>query len=90
MPTREPSNRAMAAALRLWHAEISWVTDDPATLRQLADGLRTLSDACPADDCRSRDPVRGYAHARQLMAAHADHGCPRYSTAAEYTTGTRP
>lgn len=89
LPTREPSNSAMAATLRRWHTETSFVTDDPAILRRLADGLRTLPDEHPTDDCHSRTPVRGHSHAHQLMAAHAGHHCPCYLTAAQYTTGTR-
>lgn len=90
LPTRQPSNPAMAATLRLWHTRESWVTDDPAILHRLADGLRALPDEQPTDDCRSREPIRGHAHAHQLMAAHAGHDCPRYTTAAQYTTGIRP
>ena len=45
LPTRAPHNLAMAATVRLWQAGKDWVTDDPAVLRRLADGLRAL----PAD-----------------------------------------
>ncbi|MBF6351955.1 hypothetical protein IU448_23485 [Nocardia flavorosea] len=89
LPIRQPSDPAMAGTLRLWHAREAWVTDDPAILRRLADGLRHLSDEHRADDCRSQEPIRSYSHAHQLMAAHADHTCIRYTTAAAYTTGKR-
>ncbi|MEU4314272.1 hypothetical protein [Nocardia sp. NPDC024068] len=90
LPTREPSNPAIVATPRLWHTETPFVTDDPVILRRLADGLRTLPGEHHTDDCLSRTPVRGHSHAHQLMAAHAGHHCPRYTTAAEYTTGIRP
>lgn len=89
LPIRAPHNLAMAATVRLWQAGRNWVTDDPAVLRRLADGLRAL----PADHstayCRSPEPIRGYAHAHQVMDVHAAHRCPRYEAAAEYAAGAR-
>ncbi|MEU4836849.1 hypothetical protein [Nocardia testacea] len=89
LPNRQPAGPAMVATLNHWQAGKSWVTDDPAILRRLAEELRGLPDDRPTNDCRSCDPVRGRAHAHQLMAAHAGHDCPRYTTAAQYTTGIR-
>lgn len=90
LPTRQPSTPDIATTLRLWQTRESWVTDDPQLLRRLADGLRTMTDENPTDNCRSREPIRGHSHAQQLMAAHAGHTCPRYITAAEYTREPHP
>lgn len=86
LPVRAPHNLAMAATVRLWQAGKRWVTDDPVILRQLADGLRALPADRPAAHCRSRDPIRGYAHAHQVMDVHAAHRCPRYEAAAAYAS----
>lgn len=88
LPVRTSTNRAMAATLKLLQAGTPWVTDDPNILRRVADGLRALDS--PTPHCRSRDPLRGYAHAHQVMAVHAPHRCPRYEMAAEYAAGVRP
>jgi hypothetical protein len=64
----------MAATLKLLQAGKTWVTDDPKVLRQIADGLRNLDQ--PTTHCRSQAPIRGYAHAHQVMATHAEHRCP--------------
>ncbi len=80
LPVRVPRNRAMAATIRLWH------TRNRARLEAVAVGLRALD--WPAV-CRSQDPLRGYAHAHQVMAAHAKHRCPRYRMAGEYTRVAR-
>lgn len=89
LPVRAPHNLAMAATVRMWQAGKRWVTDDPVILRQLADGLRALSADCPTAHCRSRDPIRGYAHAHQVMDVHAAHRCPRYEAAAAYASEVR-
>lgn len=89
LPTRAPHNLAMAATLRLWQAGRHWVTDDPAILRRVADGLRALPADHPTAHCRSQEPIRGYAHAHQVMGVHAAHRCPRYATAAEYAGEAR-
>ncbi|GGL37714.1 hypothetical protein GCM10011588_60510 [Nocardia jinanensis] len=78
----------MAATLKLLQAGKTWVTDDPRILRQIADGLRTLDHH--ATHCRSQAPIRGYAHAHQIMATHAAHHCPRFDAAAEYAAQARP
>ncbi|WP_157120353.1 hypothetical protein [Nocardia fusca] len=58
-------------------------------LRRLADGLRTLPAEHPTAHCRSHEPIRGYAHAHQVMDVHAAHRCPRYAAAAEYAAEAR-
>ncbi|WP_280400219.1 hypothetical protein [Nocardia carnea] len=78
----------MAATLQLLHAGKAWITDDPRILRRIAEGLRTLDH--PAPYCEYTDLIRGYAHAHQVMAAHAAHRCPRYEAALEYTERARP
>ncbi|MGW0006195.1 hypothetical protein ACWDT6_20425 [Nocardia grenadensis] len=88
LPFRAPRNRAMAATLKLLQAGKTWVTDDPKVLRQIADGLRNLDQ--PTTHCRSQAPIRGYAHAHQVMATHAEHRCPRFETAAEFAARARP
>lgn len=89
LPTRAPHNLAMAATLRLWQAGRDWVVDDPVILRRLAEGLRALPVDQPTAHCRSREPIRGYAHAHQVMDVHAAHRCPRYDAAAEYAAEAR-
>ncbi|WP_328388151.1 hypothetical protein [Nocardia sp. NBC_00416] len=79
----------MAATIRLWQASRNWVTDDPAVLRRLADGLRALAVEHSTAYCRSQDPIRGYSHAHQVMDVHAAHRCPRYEAAAEYASEVR-
>ncbi|GGL30783.1 hypothetical protein [Nocardia jinanensis] len=79
----------MAATVRLWQAGKNWVTDDPAVLRRLADRLRALPAEHSTVHCRSREPIRGYAHAHQVMDVHAAHRCPRYAAAAEYAAEAR-
>ncbi|WP_327149744.1 hypothetical protein [Nocardia sp. NBC_01329] len=78
----------MAATVRLWQAGMEWVTADPAVLRRVADGLRALPLDHSTAYCRSREPIRGYAHAHQVMDVHAAHRCPRYEAAAEYAAGS--
>lgn len=87
LPTRAPHNIAMAATVRIWQAGVKWVVDDPAVLRRIADGLRALPADHPTAYCRSPEPIRGYAHAHQVMDVHAAHRCPRYEAAAEYASG---
>lgn len=89
LPVRAPHNLAMAAAVRVWQAGRKWVTDDPVILRQLADGLRSLPTGYPTAHCRSGDPIRGYAHAHQVMDVHAAHRCQRYEAAAAYASEVR-
>ena len=86
LPARVPHNSAMAATLRLWQAGRNWVNDDPEILRRLAHGLRRLSADYPTAHCRSEDPIRGYAHAHQVMDIHVSHRCPRYAVAARYAS----
>lgn len=88
-PARAPHNLAMAATVRLWQAGRDWVTDDPAVLRRVADGLRALPADRSTSYCRSGEPIRGYAHAHQVMDVHAAHRCPRYAAAAEYAAEAR-
>ncbi|MEU1984799.1 hypothetical protein [Nocardia sp. NPDC019395] len=78
----------MAATLQLLHAGRTWITDDPRFLRRIADGLRTLDH--PTAYCANQDLIRGYAHAHQVLAAHAGHRCPRYRAALDYTAKARP
>lgn len=78
----------MAATLQLLHAGKTWITDDPGILRRIAEGLRTLDRPTPY--CENGDSIRGYAHAHQVLAAHAAHRCPRYEAALEYTAQVRP
>lgn len=89
LPVRAPNNLAIAAAVRLWQAGRNWVADDPAVLRRLADGLRALPVDHPTPHCLSREPIRGYAHAHQVMDVHAAHRCPRYAVAAAYAAEAR-
>lgn len=88
LPFRAPSNRAMAATLQLLQAGKTWFTDDPKVLLQLADNLRAIDH--PTAHCRSQAPIRGYAHAHQVMATHAEHRYPRFATAAEFAARARP
>ncbi|MGA6203765.1 hypothetical protein ACPESR_03295 [Nocardia testacea] len=88
LPFRAPKNRAMAATLKLLHAGTRWVADDPKILRQIADGLRGMDQ--PTTHCRSQAPIRGYAHAHQVMATHAEHRCPRFETAVEFAARVCP
>lgn len=90
LPVRAPHNLAMAATVRLWQSGMKWVTDDPVILRRLAAGLRALPTHYPTSYCRARAPICGYAHAHQVMAVHAAHGCPRYEAAAAYVSAARP
>ncbi|MGW5386927.1 hypothetical protein [Nocardia sp. NPDC003963] len=87
LPVRAPNHRAMAATLKLLQAGKTWVTDDPGILRLIADGLRAYDDPTPY--CRSQEAIRGYAHAHQVMAAHAEHQCARFDVAAEYAARAR-
>ncbi|MFI5715989.1 hypothetical protein [Nocardia sp. NPDC051750] len=70
----------MHATLQVWHSQ------DRGLIQRTLDGLRSLDR--PAT-CRSTDPIRGYAHAHQVMATHATHHCPRYTVAAEYAQQAR-
>lgn len=88
LPVRAPRNRAMAATLQLLHAGKTRITDDPRILRRIAEGLRALDH--PARYCENEEVIRGYAHAHQVLAAHAAHRCPRYRAALEYTAKARP
>lgn len=81
LPRRVPHNQAMATTLQVWHNR------NLALLERIAAGLRALD--WPVT-CRSEDAIRGYAHAHQVMAAHAKHGCPRYQMASDYTAEARP
>lgn len=83
LPVRVPRNRSITATLRLWYAP------DRSLLERVRAGLRALPDH-PTPYCRSREEIRGYAHAHQVMAAHAAHRCPRYEAAAEYALRARP
>lgn len=78
---RIPNNQAGAAIRRIWHNR------NRALMERIAAGLRAL-DRPPG--CKSQDPMRGYAHAHQVMAVHAGHRCPRYDLAARYTQQVRP
>ena len=80
LPQRMPHNQAMASTLQVWH------TRNRALMERIAAGLRALDWP---EACRSENPIRGYAHAHQVMAAHAGHGCPRYRLAADYAVETR-
>ncbi|WP_039828101.1 hypothetical protein [Nocardia testacea] len=81
LPTRPPRNRAMAAALRYWHSSRA---RDRSLLERVARGLRALPDDYPSSHCRSTVPIRGHAHAQQLMAIHARHRCDRYTDAVRF------
>ncbi len=81
LPQRVPHNQAMATTLQVWHNR------NRALMERIAAGLRTLDR--PAS-CRSEDSIRGYAHAHQVMAAHAEHNCPRYRMASDYAAEARP
>ncbi|MGI5223190.1 hypothetical protein [Nocardia sp. CA-290969] len=81
LPARVPNNRNMATTLHIWHNR------NRRLLQRIAAGLRALDH--PAA-CRSQEPMRGYAHAHQVMAAHARHRCPRYDLAVRYTQQARP
>ena len=82
LPTRAPHNRAMAATLQIWHNR------DRGLIQRTLDGLRALDH--PAT-CRAKAPINSYAHAHQVLAAHAKHhGCPRYTAAMEYAQQARP
>lgn len=81
LPRRTPHNQAMVSALHVWHNPNQGLTE-----RVLA-GLRALDRPV---GCRSTDALRGYAHAHQVMAAHAGHHCPRYRLAADYAVEVRP
>lgn len=83
LPIRVPKNRAMAATLQTWH------TRDRSLLQGTLDGLRALDHPAP---CRAdAAPIKSYAHAHQIAAAHAGHrGCPRYIAALAYAQKVRP
>lgn len=81
LPTRVPSNQAMATTLRMWHNR------NRELMERITAELRALDYP---DRCRSQEPIRGYAHAHQVMAVHARHRCPRYELAARYTQQARP
>lgn len=81
LPVRPTHNQAIAATLQIWHSR------DRSLLERVLAGLRALERP---GACRSTDPLRGYAHAHQVMAAHATHGCTRYRIAAEYAAEVRP
>ncbi|WP_459548826.1 hypothetical protein [Nocardia sp. X0981] len=80
-------NQAIALARDLWQDDHQ--ATDISFLKRVAAGIRAIPDY-PTPHCRSRDPLRGYAHAHQVMAVHAPHRCPRYEMAAEYAAGVRP
>ncbi len=77
---RRTHNRSMAATLRLWH------TRNRDLLERVAAGLRHLD---PPAACRNTEPIRGRAHAINVMADHAKHGCPRFRLAAQYIEATQ-
>lgn len=79
LPVREPTNRIMATAGR-------WNMRNRNLMERVIDGLKALDR--PAI-CRSQAPIRGYAHAYQVMAVHAEHHCPRYGMAARYAEDAR-
>lgn len=81
LPTRTPNNQAMATTLRIWHNR------NRGLLERIAASLRALDH--PAG-CGSQEPMRGYAHAHQVMGAHAGHHCTRYDLAARYAQQARP
>lgn len=81
LPTRVPNNQAMATTLHIWHNR------NLGLMERIAAGLRSLDD--PAF-CRPTEPIRGYAHAHQVMDVHALHRCPRYGLAVRYTQQARP
>jgi hypothetical protein len=81
LPIREPHTRERATTPRIWH------TRNRGLMVRVLHGLRALD--YPAA-CKSLQPLRGYAHAHQVMAAHARHRCPRYRMAGKYTMRARP
>jgi hypothetical protein len=81
LPARVPNNQATATTLQIWHSR------NLALLERVATALRALDH--PAA-CRSQEPLRGYAHAHQVMGVHARHRCPRYDLAVRYTQQARP
>lgn len=62
-----------------------WPSADLRILRRIVDGLRALDRS--SYFCYSQEPIAGYAHAYQVMAAHCGHRCPRYHAAAAVTMG---
>lgn len=81
LPVRPTHNQAMTTTLQTWHSR------DRTLMECVLAGLRALERP---GTCRSTDPLRGYAHAHQVMATHAGHGCVRYRIAADYAAGVRP
>ncbi len=81
LPTRMPNNQTTMATYATWHNR------NRGLMERIAAGLRALDS--PAV-CRSQAPVRGYAHAHQVMAVHARHRCPRYDLAVRYAQRARP
>lgn len=81
LPQRIPHNQAMATTLHVWR------TRNRNLFQRTLDGLRQLDRDTAA--CRSSDPIRGYAHAHQVMAVHAGHHCARYEIAGEYAVQVR-
>jgi hypothetical protein len=80
LPTRAPNNQAMTTALQVWHNR------NRGLMERIAAALRSLDQP---DACRSDEPLRGYAHAHQVMDVHARHRCPRYILAVRYTQQAR-
>ena len=81
LPVRVPANQAMATTLQIWHNR------NLDLLHRLAAGLRALDHPV---GCRATEPIRGYAHAHQVMAVHAGHRCPRYDQALRRAQQARP
>ncbi|MFI5719718.1 hypothetical protein [Nocardia sp. NPDC051750] len=71
----------MATTPQIWHSR------NRGLLERIVAGLRALDH--PAG-CKTQNPMRGYAHAHQVMAVHAHHRCPRYVLAVRYTQQARP
>lgn len=80
LPQRVPHNQSMATTLPLWN------TRNRSLLNRVVAGLRALD--CPSV-CACAEPIRGYAHAHQVMDAHRGHRCSRYDFAAEYAVRAR-
>ncbi|MGW4069446.1 hypothetical protein [Nocardia grenadensis] len=82
LPARIPHNRATAATLQQWHNR------NRDLIQRTLDGLRALDHPVA---CRTEAPINSYAHAHQVLAAHAEHhGCPRYAAAMQYAQEARP
>lgn len=54
-----------------------------------ADPASRTEPVAAESECRSREPIRGNAHAHQELAAHAAHRCCRYYEALHYTADVR-